>query len=618
MSPLPLNLHRLILLGAAHCLLSVGWACASDSALSQIEQAVAAGQLDSLSDQIQGIDWSETTPDRAIKTLVRTARAFEQAGNLDMAAKLYQEAGKQTHRGDTQTPQDGTTSRFANQRTVIQLALISVATRQNDHVQVISSLEELAANPHLIAAPQRQALLSLAFSMGASSLNEQNFDSAADAYRAAEALADEEQKATALLGQAWTTVLRATEPLQAAQQLGSFVERYPDHPDAAQATRVCAKCLTEVGRVDDAQRMLSDLLMRWPDSVPAKELVESHVGLGFDEIPESVRGWLIGQCEHSASLDWSATLMGLSIRVACQVGQADKAQLMAEKLARQDLSGQATTDLLDQLDDKDAEWLASMYVSPAPQLQVTSKVREAACRWAGRNEKWSMLAMAAQSESIDRATSGRSVAVERLFAESLMQTGKTSEAREWWSHIVDTRNASDFATLLRCAEAETATGNDTSLAESRISLARQSCGDNEFAVTLVDLLAAELAIRRSRFDEARSLLENVIRGVGIDRHLRGRAQWLIGETFYLQNKFTDAINAYRSVEGVDPDGPWVAAALVQAGKSFEQLGRTREATVCYGTLLGRFADSPYSDAARKRMAAISPASTRDLSPPIRR
>ncbi len=99
-----------------------------------------------------------------------------------------------------------------------------------------------------------------------------------------------------------------------------------------------------------------------------------------------------------------------------------------------------------------------------------------------------------------------------------------------------------------------------------------------------------------------------------------RAQWLIGETHYLQQEFADAIEAYRRVEGIDPGGMWVSAALIQAGKSFEQLGRTREAAVCYGNLLSRFADTSHAELARRRLAAISPDAGPSVhsSPTIRR
>jgi TolA-binding protein len=101
----------------------------------------------------------------------------------------------------------------------------------------------------------------------------------------------------------------------------------------------------------------------------------------------------------------------------------------------------------------------------------------------------------------------------------------------------------------------------------------------------------------------------VVRSQDSEAGLRGRAQWLIGETHFLQQDFAGAIEAYRRVEGIDPGGMWVSASLIQAGKSFEQLGRTREAAVCYGNLLGRFANTPHADLARRRLAAISPDAT---------
>ena len=292
---------------------------------------------------------------------------------------------------------------------------------------------------------------------------------------------------------------------------------------------------------------------------------------------------------------------------------------LTRHLAEIDETGQTVADLLNRMAFEKTEPLAAYLIAPPTGSDVTESAREAAARWAGRNQKWNMLAMAAASESVDRLSSGRTVAVERLFAESLMQTGKTSEALKWWNHLVDHRNSTDFATLLRCAESETATGNDTELASQRIALARAAAAQSgKMATTLVDLLEAELAIRRSRFDGARSLLENVVRGVEIDTELRGRAQWLIGETHYLQHHFAEAIDAYRSVEGVAPESSWVAASMIQAGKSFEQLGRTREAAVCYGNLLARFADSPHADSARRRMAAISPSQQPPSSRSIRR
>jgi TolA-binding protein len=55
---------------------------------------------------------------------------------------------------------------------------------------------------------------------------------------------------------------------------------------------------------------------------------------------------------------------------------------------------------------------------------------------------------------------------------------------------------------------------------------------------------------------------------------------------------------------LDDSGHWTAAALLQAGRGFEQLGRTREATICYTGLMKRFAGTPFAVNASHRLAAL--------------
>ena len=152
-----------------------------------------------------------------------------------------------------------------------------------------------------------------------------------------------------------------------------------------------------------------------------------------------------------------------------------------------------------------------------------------------------------------------------------------------------------------------------SAASQRVETARVAAGDDAARLALIDMLSADLDIRRLQFDRARSTLEKVVQSSQSIATLRGRAQWMIGETYFLQHKFVDAIEAYRRVEGIDPKGPWISVALVQAGKSFEQLGRTREAAVCYSTLVSRVSDSQHASVARRRLAEIVP-SSESISP----
>jgi tetratricopeptide (TPR) repeat protein len=221
-----------------------------------------------------------------------------------------------------------------------------------------------------------------------------------------------------------------------------------------------------------------------------------------------------------------------------------------------------------------------------------------------------MLASAAEVASPDDPDGTCSAPVEQLFAEALTQVGRLADAKQWWDHLVDQRSHDDFATLVRCAEAETAAGDDTQLAQRRINAARDAAGDHSLHLALADLLEAELQVRRTKFVPARQRLESVAHSNDVDASIRARAQWLIGETYYLQQNFAAAIDAYRQVEEIAGEtteaARWISAALVQAGKSFEQLGRTRAAALCYGNLLDRFPDSAHARLASQRMAAIEP------------
>lgn len=582
----------------------------SSQKLSEINAALVEGRLQDAANTARRFDSAPT--EASVRSLARLANSFNKRGELPTAAEFFSLAIK--HHDRIATGLDDTDLLLP-----LHLAAISVFVKNKDNDRVVDSLKTVAKSSHQLRENQRVAVTRIAFQIGRDSLSAGKVSLAKDAYRVAEELCEESEIPTAKLGQAWSAVIDGSDPMAAAESLGEFVDQYPNHPDAAQATVVCARCLRQAGHNDDADRILADLIVQFPDSTSAAEVAITYAQQAADELPDFVRRWLVDQPEQNKHLRWSAQVTGLALRVASHEGRVDTAMTLTRHLAKADNTGQIVADLLDRMPADHTEPLSAYLISPPAGSDVTEAAREAAARWAGRNQRWNMLAMAAGTESIDRLSAGRTVAVERLFAEALMQTGKTSDAARWWNYLVDQRNSTDFATLLRCAESEIATGNDTELAGQRIALARAAVAQSgTMSTTLVDLLEAELAIRRSRFDEARSLLENVVRGIEIDGELRGRAQWLIGETRYLQQQFAEAIDAYRSVEGVAPESSWVAASMVQAGKSFEQLGRTREAAVCYGNLLARFADSPHADSARRRMAAISPSQQPSSSRSIRR
>ena len=79
------------------------------------------------------------------------------------------------------------------------------------------------------------------------------------------------------------------------------------------------------------------------------------------------------------------------------------------------------------------------------------------------------------------------------------------------------------------------------------------------------------------------------------------AQWMIGETYFHQKNYTEAIKAYYRVERLYPYPRWQAAALLQSGKCHEMRGEFQDAVKLYGQLLRDYADSPFAEEASQRL-----------------
>ncbi|MDG2223877.1 MAG: tetratricopeptide repeat protein [Rubripirellula sp.] len=587
---------------------------ADEVAVQHLDRLVSQQQWDQALLLARELDGRADSEVDLTLSLARLARALQQQNEIDEAAEFYQRAVQASIRPAASELSPETV-------VLVRLAAGAVLTKAKNFGAAIAATKPLLLKASTATAPQKQIAVAILLKIGANSLSTGAASQAAEAYSVALAHANQAQLPTAMLGSAWATAIMRDRPKEAAKKLTDFLDQFPDHPDAVRAARACVECYKQADMQAEATAMQTDLLQRWPDSTAAIEFIRSHRDTAPDLVPVPVADWLMEQAKSDQISDFDVALTVLGLQIASTRQDIKAWGALVEHLATIDQTGQAVSDALSHLSQSspaDAERLATRMIAPQDEQNVTPKGREAACRWAARDQRWSMLAFASEAESLEKEVESRTATVERLMAEALVQTGRTAEALPWWNHLIETHQASDFATLIRCAEAETSVGRDAELASKRIDAARNAAGKDRFQLTLVNLLDAEMAIRRRRFDEARAHLESVVRESDTDRGIRGRGQWLIGETHYLQQDFALAIEAYRRVEGIDPGGIWVSAALVQAGKSFEQLGRPREASLCYGHLLSRFADTTHAVLARRRMAALNETDPKNSSPALRR
>jgi len=507
-------------------------------------------------------------------------------------------------------------------------------------------------------------------------LEQRSLAEAAEAYALAESWAESlawefrdpvpPALATARLGRAWSMTMEGTDDEAALISVERFLKLHAEHPDAASAMLLRMTCLSRLGRTAQWEAARDALFERYPQSDAALQMAVVACETWTWSIPKGSPPpdrWMVRVLEDAEAVARSTRVRSRDRLLAgalllSLIHDADHAQRVYEQaLWHGDLRsvavGKVVTDMLHFLDQNgrgvEAERLAERWIGRLADSAANARgdfsvsgngsmIAEAAGRWAGRTERWGLLAELARrpqpEQFVGRLVLGsdeerpsatapdaewaepepsdgkdpHALHVARLFAESLLQTGRPDSSLRWWQAVVDGAGADDFPTLLRLAETSVAV-DDVTTASTRLAKARAAADATTQQRVLVDLLAADVQVRQLQFDRGRSLLEGVVRSAAADAGVRGRAQWMIGETYFMQRRFAEAIDAYRLVEGISGDRHWTAAALVQAGKSFEQLGRTREAAVCYATLVQRFGDSQHASGARDRLALLRPEAT---------
>lgn len=452
--------------------------------------------------------------------------------------------------------------------------------------------------------------------------------------------------ADAELGIAWAAVSGGQSPQQADRLLSGFISSHPKHRDVPHAIVARAGVLDRLGQSDTATQLRLAIVADYPDSVAATQVLDDLILAMPAPWPNAVRSSWQGRLDAITRKSPPISAAIYESLLAGSLASSDDPlwRSAVAALVRSDSDGKLTSEVLDRLsgsvDSGDGDDVAGNRLHVAEHLAIDLLGRlidsatatdvadatdstdrpaqslrsqslpaacESACRWAGASGRWTMLAMVATDLAVpdrsDDLTMRRGVAIDRMVAESLMQTQRASEALTWWLAILDAWQCDDFPTLIRAAETAVAFGS-IDVAAGRLEAAKAAAAGDEFKVSLTRMLEAELAIRRARLDEARDLLAVIVRATETTAELRPRAQWLIGETYFLQQKYAEAIDAYRRVDTLDATGQWAALALLQAGKSFERLARPREAATCYTALLTRFADLPHANHARTRLAQI--------------
>ena len=115
-----------------------------------------------------------------------------------------------------------------------------------------------------------------------------------------------------------------------------------------------------------------------------------------------------------------------------------------------------------------------------------------------------------------------------------------------------------------------------------------------------DFLRGRALMTLARFEEARAGFQRVI-----DARKGGefvaRSQFMIGETYFHQKDYHEAIRNFLKVDILYDAPTWQASALLETGKAYEQLDQWADAAETYERLRAKFADDPSAKLAEARL-----------------
>lgn len=119
-----------------------------------------------------------------------------------------------------------------------------------------------------------------------------------------------------------------------------------------------------------------------------------------------------------------------------------------------------------------------------------------------------------------------------------------------------------------------------------------------------DYLEGRCLAALALLDEARQAYMRVLASAsGNDTETAAMAAWMIGESYFHQKKYVEAIDAYQRCAREHKFPAWQSASLLQAGKCLQLQGKNEEASEHYRRVVNEFADTTFAVEARERLAA---------------
>ncbi|MGI9518581.1 MAG: tetratricopeptide repeat protein [Pirellulaceae bacterium] len=195
------------------------------------------------------------------------------------------------------------------------------------------------------------------------------------------------------------------------------------------------------------------------------------------------------------------------------------------------------------------------------------------------------------------------------LAESMYQTGQVGLANTLFNEIrtVDFDDPQITSAIwLRLAQCA-ARKEDWSRVDLIVQKRREN-PDNTTPAYQMDYLQGRVRMSEAKFDEARYLFSQVVTdGKATGTQTAAMSQWMMGESFFHQENFTDALRAYLLVDSLYDFPDWRSLALLQAAKCQLHMGESGNAITTCQRMLATFPDSTHADHATQLLGELQAA-----------
>ena len=418
--------------------------------------------------------------------------------------------------------------------------------------------------------------------------------------------------ARALAGLAWSQ-LQLSDAVGSAATFERLLNDYPDDARAPEAALVRGQALEMLDQSDPALTMYGLVVERYAGSKQYSEALWKAARLEhrLSRMREAEAHYRQLAAIEPAFGQYDALLYYWSQTLADQARDDDAAEAL-ERLRhdwpQSPLVPDATYLLAERaLAAKDYDAAQSLArevsaVEPAPKilaeaLYLEGRVALARESWAeaagplarlARDCPDSPLVLAAKYWQAEASYRQREyVRAEEEFAQL---DGQTAGRSEKWLAMIPLRRAQSLGQQNRWAEA-------LEIAE-RIATDYPQFEEQYEA----DYVIGRALASQGEFAAAREAYNRVIRSTtGAKTETAAMAQWMIGETFFHQESFDEAVAAYLRVEILYDWPKWQAGALLQAAKCQEMLGQYQQAIETYDRLIKTYPDSEFTEEAKQRL-----------------